>query len=31
MQNVHILDLSAKTMKLGYLNLYDSHVCGFAT
>jgi hypothetical protein len=25
------LDLSAKTMKLGYLNSYDSHVCGFAT
>jgi hypothetical protein len=24
------LDLSAKTMKLGYLNSYDSHVCGFA-
>jgi hypothetical protein len=24
------LDLSAKTMKLGYLNPYDSHVCGFA-
>jgi hypothetical protein len=27
---VPILDLSAKTMKLGYLNSYDSHVCGFA-
>jgi hypothetical protein len=24
------LDLSAKTMKLGYLNSYGSHVCGFA-
>jgi hypothetical protein len=27
---VHILDLSAKTMKLGYLNSYGSHVKGFA-
>jgi hypothetical protein len=25
------LDLSAKTIKLGYVNSYDSHVCGFAT
>jgi hypothetical protein len=30
-KSMHILDLSAKTMKLGYLNSYDSHVCGFAT
>jgi hypothetical protein len=29
-KSVHILDLSAKTMILGYLNSYDSHVCGFA-
>jgi hypothetical protein len=25
------LDQSVKTMKLGYLNSYDSHLCGFAT
>jgi hypothetical protein len=25
-----LVDLSAKTMKLGYLNSYGSHVCGFA-
>jgi hypothetical protein len=29
-KSVHILDLSAKTMELGYLNSYGSHVRRFA-